>query len=38
MTAWGAGLRRVQSGYVVNYAPDSMLAGAVVVIAFLLAR
>jgi len=35
--AWGAGLRRVQSGYVVNYAL-TMLAGAVVVIAFLLVR
>jgi NADH-quinone oxidoreductase subunit L len=37
VTAWGATLRRVQSGYVVNYAL-TMLAGAVVVIAFLLAR
>jgi NADH-quinone oxidoreductase subunit L len=37
ITAWGAGLRRVQSGYVVNYAL-TMLAGAVVVIAFLLVR
>ena len=37
VTAWGAGLRRVQSGYVVNYAL-TMLAGAVVVIAFLLVR
>ena len=33
----GATLRRVQSGYVVNYAL-TMLAGAVVVIAFLLVR
>jgi NADH-quinone oxidoreductase subunit L len=37
VTAWGAGLRRIQSGYVVNYAL-TMLAGAVVVIAFLLVR
>ena len=37
VTACGAGLRRVQSGYVVNYAL-TMLAGAVVVIAFLLVR
>jgi len=37
VTAWGATLRRVQSGYVVNYAL-TMLAGAVVVIAFLLVR
>jgi NADH-quinone oxidoreductase subunit L len=35
--AWGAGLRRVQTGYVVNYAL-TMLAGAVVVVAFLLLR
>ena len=37
VTAWGAGLRRLQSGYVVNYAL-TMLAGAVVVVAFFLAR
>jgi NADH-quinone oxidoreductase subunit L len=37
VTAWGAGLRRIQSGYVVNYAL-TMLAGAVVVVAFLLVR
>jgi NADH-quinone oxidoreductase subunit L len=35
--AWGSALRRVQTGYVVNYAL-TMLAGAVVVVAFLLAR
>jgi NADH-quinone oxidoreductase subunit L len=35
--AWGAGLRRVQTGYVVSYAL-TMLAGAVVVVAFLLVR
>jgi NADH-quinone oxidoreductase subunit L len=35
--AWGAGLRRVQTGYVVNYAL-TMLAGAVVLVAFLLVR
>jgi NADH-quinone oxidoreductase subunit L len=34
---WGAGLRRLQSGYIVNYAL-TMLAGAVVVVAFFLAR
>jgi len=33
----GAGLRRLQSGYVVNYAL-TMLAGAVIVVAFFLAR
>jgi NADH-quinone oxidoreductase subunit L len=37
VSAWGAGLRRLQSGYVVNYAL-TMLAGAVLVIAFFLAR
>ncbi|HET7340126.1 MAG TPA: NADH-quinone oxidoreductase subunit L [Methylomirabilota bacterium] len=37
VAAWGAGLRRLQSGYVVNYAL-TMLAGAVIVIAFLLVR
>ena len=37
VSAWGAGLRRLQSGYVVNYAL-TMLAGAVVVVAFFLAR
>jgi len=35
--ASGAGLRRLQTGYVVNYAL-TMLAGAVVLIAFLLVR
>jgi NADH-quinone oxidoreductase subunit L len=37
VAAWGAGLRRLQTGYVVNYAL-TMLAGAVVVVAFLLVR
>jgi NADH-quinone oxidoreductase subunit L len=37
VAAWGAGLRRLQSGYVVNYAL-TMLAGAVIVVAFLLVR
>jgi NADH-quinone oxidoreductase subunit L len=37
VTAWGAGLRRLQTGYVVNYAL-TMLAGAVVIVAFLLVR
>ena len=37
VTAWGAGLRRLQSGYVANYAL-TMLAGAVIVVAFFLAR
>jgi NADH-quinone oxidoreductase subunit L len=37
VSAWGAGLRRLQSGYVANYAL-TMLAGAVVVLAFFLAR
>jgi NADH-quinone oxidoreductase subunit L len=35
--AWAAGFRRLQTGYVMNYAL-TMLAGAVVVVAFLLAR
>jgi NADH-quinone oxidoreductase subunit L len=35
--AWSAGSRRVQTGYVVNYAL-TMLAGAVVLVGFLLAR
>jgi NADH-quinone oxidoreductase subunit L len=35
--AWGAVLRRAQTGYVVNYAL-TMLAGALVVVAFLLVR
>jgi NADH-quinone oxidoreductase subunit L len=35
--AWASALRRVQTGYVVNYAL-TMLAGAVVVVAFLLVR
>ena len=34
---WGTALRRLQSGYVVNYAL-TMLAGAVIVVAFLLVR
>ncbi len=34
---WAAGFRRLQTGYVMNYAL-TMLAGAVVVVAFLLAR
>ena len=37
VNAWGAGLRRLQSGYVANYAL-TMLAGAVIVVAFFLAR
>ena len=37
VAAWGAGLRRWQTGYVVNYAL-TMLAGAVVVVAFFLVR
>jgi NADH-quinone oxidoreductase subunit L len=37
IAAGGAGLRRLQSGYVVNYAL-TMLAGAVIVVAFLLVR
>jgi NADH-quinone oxidoreductase subunit L len=37
VVAWGASLRRVQTGYIVNYAL-TMLAGAVVVVAFLLLR
>jgi NADH-quinone oxidoreductase subunit L len=37
VNAWGAGLRRLQSGYVVNYAL-TMLAGAVIVVAFFLIR
>jgi len=37
VAAWGAGLRRLQSGYVANYAL-TMLAGAVLVVAFFLAR
>jgi NADH-quinone oxidoreductase subunit L len=37
MVAWAASLRRLQTGYVVNYAL-TMLAGAVVLIGFLLAR
>jgi NADH-quinone oxidoreductase subunit L len=37
VVAGGAALRRVQTGYVVNYAL-TMLAGAVLVVAFLLAR
>jgi NADH-quinone oxidoreductase subunit L len=37
VVAWAAGLRRLQTGYVVNYAL-TMLAGAVVLVGFLLAR
>jgi NADH-quinone oxidoreductase subunit L len=37
VVAWAAGARRLQTGYVVNYAL-TMLAGAVVVVAVLLAR
>jgi NADH-quinone oxidoreductase subunit L len=37
VVAWSAASRRVQTGYVVNYAL-TMLAGAVAVVAFLLAR
>jgi len=37
VVAWAAGIRRLQTGYVVNYAL-TMLAGAVVVVAVLLAR
>jgi NADH-quinone oxidoreductase subunit L len=37
VVAWAAGLRRAQTGYVVNYAL-TMLAGAVVFIAFFLVR
>jgi NADH-quinone oxidoreductase subunit L len=35
--AWAAGIRRLQSGYVVNYAL-TMLAGAVVLVGYLLTR
>jgi NADH-quinone oxidoreductase subunit L len=34
---WAAGARRIQTGYVVNYAL-TMLAGAVALVAFLLVR
>ena len=37
VVAWAQSLRRVQTGYVVNYAL-TMLAGAVVIVGFLLAR
>ena len=37
VVAWAAAMRRLQTGYVVNYAL-TMLAGAVVVLAFLLSR
>ncbi|MEK7385503.1 MAG: NADH-quinone oxidoreductase subunit L [candidate division NC10 bacterium] len=37
VVAWAAALRRLQTGYVVNYAL-TMLAGAVLVLAFLLSR
>ena len=37
VVAWSVGLRRVQTGYVVNYAL-TMLAGAVVIVGFLLSR
>jgi NADH-quinone oxidoreductase subunit L len=35
--AWAAGMRRLQTGYVVNYAL-TMLAGAVILVGFLLAK
>jgi len=37
VTAWARGLRRVQTGYVMNYALGILL-GAVAVVAYLLAR
>jgi NADH-quinone oxidoreductase subunit L len=37
VTAWAAGLRRLQTGYVVNYAL-TMLAGAVILVGYFLAR
>jgi NADH-quinone oxidoreductase subunit L len=37
VVAWAASLRRLQTGYVVNYAL-TMLAGAVAIVGFLLAR
>jgi NADH-quinone oxidoreductase subunit L len=37
VVAWAQGLRRLQTGYVVNYAL-TMLAGAVAIVAFLVAR
>jgi NADH-quinone oxidoreductase subunit L len=37
VTAWAAGMRRMQTGYVVNYAL-TMLVGAVVIVGFLLVR
>jgi len=37
VVAWSAGFRRLQSGYIVNYAL-TMLVGAVLVVGFLLAR
>jgi NADH-quinone oxidoreductase subunit L len=37
VTAWAAGMRRLQTGYVVNYAL-TMLAGAVVIVGFFVAR
>ena len=37
VVAWAAGMRRLQTGFIVNYAL-TMLAGAVLVLAFLLSR
>jgi NADH-quinone oxidoreductase subunit L len=37
VTLWAAGMRRLQTGYVVNYAL-TMLAGAVIIVGFLLVR
>ena len=37
MTGWARGLRRVQTGFVMNYALGILL-GAVAVVAYLLAR
>jgi NADH-quinone oxidoreductase subunit L len=37
VVAWAAGMRRIQTGYTVNYAL-TMLAGAVAIVAFLLSR
>jgi hypothetical protein len=37
VVAWAQSLRRLQTGYVVNYAL-TMLAGAVAIVGFLLAR
>ena len=37
VVVWAAGMRRLQTGYTVNYAL-TMLAGAVAIVAFLLSR